>query len=327
MTREDRGGSPRELRLQVDAGAEDRVDRFLVTAIGAISRAYAQRLVSAGQVLLHRGRSPRQARKGEMLQAGDQLQVVDFLYPDERRVAANLELVVHVAYEDPSVVVVDKPPGLPSHPNRFDDQHTLVSFLLGRYPGIREVGGDPLRPGIAHRLDTDTSGLLVAARTNEAYVALRTQFDQRTVEKEYVALVAGAPDEPAGQVDVPLGHHPRDPRRMVAVTSDRVRVRGHPREALTLWEVIATTGTHTLLAVRTRTGRMHQVRVHLAAAGLPLIGDRLYANRSQRAQAPRHFLHARALAFAHPDDGRRVALRSPLPEDLQNVLEEVGLGG
>jgi len=315
---------PRDLTLHVPAtAAGQRLDVFLASALGGASRSHAARLVRDGQVLV----DGRPAAKGADVTAGSTVIVRAFVPPAEREVPANPELPVHVVHEDADVVVLDKPPGLPTHPNRFDDDHTVVSFLLARYPEIRGVGDDRLRPGIAHRLDTDTSGLLVAARTRAAYDHLRHQFDLRHVEKDYLALVLGVPRALEGEIDLPLGHHPSDPRRMVAVTGERVRTRGDPRPARTRYETIERFGTEfALLRVATLSGRMHQVRVHLDAIGHPLAGDVLYLGPRRRKRdssgLERHFLHAARLAFEHPAGGR-LELRSPLPPDLAATLERL----
>ncbi|HEV8325822.1 MAG TPA: RluA family pseudouridine synthase [Myxococcota bacterium] len=315
----------RDLSLRVPPDlAGQRLDVFLAGALGGgVSRSYAARLVAAGQVAV----DGRPARKGEEVTSGMVVAVHGFVPPAERALAANPEIAVHVAFEDADVVVVDKPPRLPSHPNRWEEDRTLVSFLLARYPEMRDVGDDPLRPGIAHRLDTDTSGLLLAARNDPAWRAVRAQFDARTVEKEYLALVLGVPRDGAGEIVMPVGHHPGDPRRMVAVTGDRVRTRGEPRPATTRYEVLERFGGATplaLLRVQTLTGRMHQVRVHLDAIGHPLAGDTLYLGPRRRKRdtsgLDRHFLHAARLCFTHPTRATRLDLRAPLPPDLEAAL-------
>ncbi len=316
----------RDVTLSVPAEAAGRrLDVFLAGALGdGVSRSLAARLVRDGQVLV----DGRPATKGAEVTPGSVVLVRHWIPPGEREVPANPELPVHVVHEDADVIVVDKPAGLPSHPNRYEDERTLVSFLLARHPEIRSVGEDPLRPGIAHRLDSDTSGLLVAARTGAAYAALRAQFDARRVEKEYLALVLGVPRQLAGDIDVPLGHHPSDPRKMVAVTGERVRTRGQPRTALTRYEVIERFGSEfALLRVQTLTGRMHQIRVHLDAIGHPIAGDSLYLGPRRRKRdssgLDRQFLHAARLAFDHPTRGGRIELRSALPPDLEAALERL----
>jgi len=219
-------------------------------------------------------------------------------------------LDIRIAYEDEHLLVVDKPSGLVVHPGAGHAAGTLVQGLLDR--GVS--GGDPERPGIVHRLDRDTSGLLVVARTEEAYEGLRELVKARELEREYLALVRGRPRSRSGRIEAPIGRDRREPTRMSLDTDT-------PKPAVTNFEVIELFRDHALLRVRLETGRTHQIRVHLAAIGLPVAGDPAYGAPEEG--LGRQFLHAARLAFRHPVTGGPVEAESPLPPDLATALERV----
>lgn len=224
---------------------------------------------------------------------------------------------ITVVFEDADLVVVDKPPGLVVHPGAGNPTGTLVHGLVARFPDLAGVG-QPGRPGLVHRLDADTSGLLVVARTPAAYVDLVDQLAERTVTRRYDALVWGEFETTSGRIDAPIGRSRRHPTRM-AVTADG-------REAVTDYEVAATFH-HPVVVSRLRctlsTGRTHQIRVHLASIGRPVVGDALYGGDRQGLPSPRLWLHAAELSFDHPETGERLSFGVPLPEDLTGVLEEL----
>jgi 23S rRNA pseudouridine1911/1915/1917 synthase len=213
---------------------------------------------------------------------------------------------VPLAYEDEHLVVVDKPSGLVVHPGAGHAGDTLVDALAGKL-----AGGDPERPGIVHRLDRDTSGLLVAARTAEAYEQLSQLVRERALERTYVALVEGRPRSRRGRIDAAIGRDRHDPTR-ISLDSESAR------DAVTHFEVEQLFDRHALLRVRLETGRMHQIRVHLQAIELPVVGDRVYGRRD--AVLGRQFLHAAELAFPHPITGARIETSSPLPDELESYL-------
>jgi 23S rRNA pseudouridine1911/1915/1917 synthase len=215
---------------------------------------------------------------------------------------------VRLAYEDEHVLVVDKPAGLVVHPGAGHAGDTLVDVLQGKV-----AGGEPGRPGVVHRLDRDTSGLLAMARTDEAYDALARLVRERALERTYLALVRGRPRSRRGRIDAPIGRDRADPTR-ISLDTDA------PRDAVTHFEVERLYERHALLRVRLETGRMHQIRVHLAAIDLPVAGDRTYGVPCDRLE--RQFLHATELAFPHPITGRRIETTSPLPGDLELVLSQ-----
>jgi 23S rRNA pseudouridine1911/1915/1917 synthase len=221
-----------------------------------------------------------------------------------------------VVHEDEAVIVVDKPAGLVVHPGAGNLDGTLVSGLLSRYPDLEGVGGDPVRPGIVHRLDAGSSGLLVVARTDAAAEQLIEQFADHSATRRYDAMVWGVPDAPHGIIDAPIGRDRGDPLKMAVVTGGR--------SARTDYRVIGTYSTPALvsrLECRLETGRTHQIRVHLASIGHPLIGDPTYGQRRSNLGLERPFLHAAELAFDHPATGERVTFTSPLAPDLQAWLD------
>ena len=222
-----------------------------------------------------------------------------------------------MVHADADVIVVDKPAGLVVHPGAGNEGGTLVNGLLHAFPELAAVG-DPARPGIVHRLDRGTSGLLVVARTPAAYDALVGQLSRREVERRYAALVWGVPESGAGLVDAPVGRSPRDPTRMAVVAGGRdARTR---YEVRTAFERPASA----LLTCRLETGRTHQIRVHLAAIGHPVVGDATYGGARAALALDRPFLHAEQLAFDHPTTGARLSFASALPADLEAVLATLG---
>lgn len=294
--------------------AGERVDRVVATLCD-VPRTEAASLVAAGAVRLDGAPVPVRSRRVE---EGQWLEV--HLPEGHRRPGAGAlppdpSVDVTVVAADEAVIVVDKPPGLVVHPGAGHDRGTLVQGLLARYPDLAGVG-EPDRPGIVHRLDAGTSGLLVVARTAGAHASLVGQLAARTVERRYRALVWGHVEAGSGLIDAPIGRAPNDPTKM-AVT-------GTGRPARTRYEVIERftrpVGT-TLLECRLETGRTHQIRVHLAAIGHPLVGDARYRGGRSSLPAARPFLHAHRLAFDHPVDGGRRSFDSSLPPDLEALLE------
>ncbi len=276
-----------------DAG--ERLDVFLAGPVG--SRAAAQRLIDAGLVLVDGERRPKRHTVG----AGERVLVQPAPAVEEPEVP---DATFEVAYEDDHLLVVDKPPGVVVHPARGHSAGTLAQALAGRVAG----GDDPRRTGIVHRLDRDTSGLLVVARTEAAYEALKAMLRRREITREYLGLVEGRPAARSGTIDAPLG---RDRRVRTRVSSDT----DEPREAITHFETEQTFEGFTLLRVRLETGRTHQIRAHLQAIGHPVAGDPEYGRKGLLG-LPRQFLHAERLAFPHPATGAEIEVRSPLPEDL-----------
>jgi 23S rRNA pseudouridine1911/1915/1917 synthase len=287
-----------ELVVAPEAAGE-RLDVFLAAAAG--SRAAAQRLIDAGLVLV----DGRTVPKRHVVAAGERV-VVRALPPEPEVTVPHAAFAV--AYEDEHLLVVDKPAGVVVHPARRHRAGTLVQALAGRVAG----GDDPRRPGIVHRLDRDTSGLVVVARTEAAHTALKEMLRRREVTREYLALVEGRPAARTGTIDAPLG---RDRRVRTRVSTDT----DEPREAITHFETERALERFTLLRMRLETGRTHQIRAHLLAIGHPVAGDPEYGHAGLLG-LPRQFLHAERLAFRHPSTGAAIDVRSPLPADLSKAL-------
>lgn len=295
-----------------DSLAGERLDRAVALLTGW-TRSEVQDLVEAGAVLVDGARVP----KSRKLEAGSVIEVLA-----EPAVAgrpgpdASIEVVVR--YEDDDVVVVAKPAGLVVHPGAGHPDRTLVNGLLARYPELADVG-DPARPGIVHRLDRDTSGLLVVARSQPAYEGLVELLAAHDVERRYDALVWGVPDAPRGVIDAPIGRSVRRPTRM--------SVREGGRGARTAYEVVDTFTDPDVarLVCRLETGRTHQIRVHLQAIGHPVVGDAAYGGRRRAIDLERPFLHAGGLAFEHPVTGEAVAVEEPLAPELAALLERLSV--
>ncbi len=292
------------LRFSVaDADAGLRLDAALAARGEISSRAVAGRLLERGAVLVDGAVRPKSHR----LEAGA---VVEVELPEPAPGLTAEPVSVPVLYEDEHLLVVDKPAGLPVHPGAGERRTTLASQFLT----LGAVGGDdPERPGIVHRLDRDTSGALVAARSQEAHAALQKAIRRREVERRYLALVRGRPRSRRGRIVAPIGRDRRDPTRRSLDTDE-------PRDAVTHFEVSETLAEHALLDVSLETGRTHQIRVHLAAIELPVSGDPLYGVRDDLG-LERQFLHAYRLRFRHPLTGDDVDVRSAVPEDLLAALE------
>jgi 23S rRNA pseudouridine1911/1915/1917 synthase len=246
----------------------------------------------------------RRRPKSYRLEGGEELEVQRA--PAAEASAGPAAEDVRIAWEDEHLLVVDKPAGLVVHPGAGRASGTLVQALAGSV-----AGGEPERPGIVHRLDRDTSGLLVVARSEEAHRRLQNLVRRRELERGYLALVRGRPRSWRGQIEAPIGRDRSDPTRQSLDTES-------PRDAVTHFEVLELLPAHALLTVQLETGRMHQIRVHLAAIGLPVVGDHAYG--VSEPGLARQFLHAARLAFAHPFSGERVEVESPLPPDLEATL-------
>jgi 23S rRNA pseudouridine1911/1915/1917 synthase len=288
----------------------ERIDRAVALLTG-LSRAEVAALVAEGGVRVGGQVVTTRSRK---VAEGDLLEVDVPAPAGDQGVLAEAGVDVPVVYADDDVIVVDKPPGLVVHPGAGNPSGTLVNGLLARFPDLAGVGANPSRPGIVHRLDKGTSGLLVVARSARAYDSLVAQLKRRSVDRRYLALVAGTVESPGGLVDAPIGRAETQRTRMT------VSARG--REARTRYEVkerFSEPVPVTLVECRLETGRTHQIRVHMAAIGHPVIGDTRYHGNRAGLPCPRPFLHAWRLAFDHPGTGERVGWSSPLPPDLDEV--------
>ena len=316
--RGDTAGDPSGAAGEVVVGAADagrRLDEVAAEAAG-VSRARAARWAGEGLVLVDGRTRPKSHR----LVGGERLAWTPPPPPSGGGWPAAEDLPLEVRYEDDRLLVVAKPAGLVVHPGPGHPTGTLVNALLGRAGTVLAAGGEAHRPGIVHRLDKDTSGLLLVAKDDAAHLALSRDLAAHQVERRYLALVQGRLPSADGTVDRPVGRHPRDRKRMAVVTKGG-------RAAVTHWRVLETFPAVQLVEATLETGRTHQVRVHLAAVRHPLVGDRTYGadpSLAARLGVDRPFLHAWRLAFRHPADGHTVELTEPLPPDLQGVLERLG---
>ncbi len=283
----------------------DRLDKYIAEQC-QISRSYAQKLINDGQVAVN----GRAAKVSQKLNAGDR--IVASIPPPSPISLAPEDIPLKVVYEDKDLIVVDKPAGLLVHPAAGQHTGTLVNAILARCPDLGEINGS-VRPGIVHRLDKDTSGLMMVAKNDAAQRSLSRQIKLRSIKKGYLALVLGHLTPEHGAIDAPIGRHPKDRKRMAVVSGGR--------EARTEYKVIRYFADYTLVEAMPETGRTHQIRVHFAAIGHPLFGDHIYGKRSPL--LGRQFLHAHRLGFKLPSSGEFVEFRAGLPPDLEEVLKQL----
>jgi 23S rRNA pseudouridine1911/1915/1917 synthase len=278
-----------------------------------VSRSRAQELIDSGAVRL----KGRRLKKGDRLEAGSVLEVQ--AEPEGPAVVPQPEIPLVVLLETPSLIVLDKPAGVACHPLRPGETGTLANALVARFPECLAAGAAPREAGLCHRLDRETSGAILAARTPEAFRALREEFRKREVEKVYLGLVEGKLQPPEGRIELALGGRGSRTRPW--------RGPGDGRElpALTSYRTLSSAGDRSLLEVRIETGVRYQIRAHLAALGHPLVGDVAYGGAAWPL-LPRHLLHAWRLGFRDPADGTRREARAPLPEDARRALEQLGFG-
>ncbi|OGM01387.1 hypothetical protein A2480_02370 [Candidatus Uhrbacteria bacterium RIFOXYC2_FULL_47_19] len=292
-----------------------RLDVFLTERDGSISRSAIQKVIKHDLVQLN-GRPAKSPH--EALRVGDLI-----TFSDEALTANDAPFVLlprpdikfEIIYEDDDLIVINKPSGLLVHATVRNEQDTLANALLAHYPPIEKIGESPERPGIMHRLDKDASGLMVVAKTNQAYESLKKSFQTHDVEKEYAVLAIGRPPHDEGTIDLPIGRSTSE-RRMAARSQP---IEGD-RPAVTHYSVEEYLPGAALLAVQTETGRTHQIRTHLKSIGCPVAGDKLYGPSKSPLSIGRLFLHARRLAIHHPKDGQRLEFNAPLPKELETFL-------
>jgi len=301
--------------------AAARLDVFVRHCLPHLSRRVLDRAIGAKLFLLN----GRAGKKGDRLAAGDSLLFagpVDWL---AERPLPTAVLEPPVIYEDDSILVLDKPAGMATHGFSARDDTTLANLIAARWPELLKVGKSRWEPGLVHRLDVETSGLILVAKTQAAFDRLRLQFRRREISKTYWALVWGDADA-EGVIDFPLAHDGSDRRKMRAVKPVDSGKRLRSWRALTQYRKFGAAQGMSLLDIVMTTGVTHQIRVHLAAIGCPIVGDALYgAEAKERFGLSRHFLHAKRLEFCHPGDQRRIKLEAELPSEWTDVLERLGI--
>ena len=297
------------MRLTADQNGE-RLDAFLSRRGDNLSRSAAQKLIEAGAVRLN----GRLSKKNDRLNLGD---TVEYTIPEPKEVdIAPKDIPLEIVYEDEDVAVINKPKGLVVHPAAGHQDDTLVNGLLyAMGDSLSGINGE-LRPGIVHRIDKDTSGLLAIAKNDLAHAVLASQLKDHSMARTYEAIVCGSFREDRGTVDAPIGRHPTD-RKKMCVTQQ------NSKPAVTHWEVVERFRGYTHIRCRLETGRTHQIRVHMAYIGHPILGDTVYGHKKPELGQSSQCLHAGALCFRHPRDGRPVLVFAPLPDYFQQVLEKL----
>lgn len=288
----------------------ERLDAFLSRSAEGLSRSAAQKLIADGNVRLNG--SP--ARKNDRLRVGDS---VELTIPEPREVdIAPKQMPLDIVYEDEDVAVINKPKGLVVHPAAGHQDDTLVNGLLyAMGDSLSGINGE-LRPGIVHRIDKDTSGLLAIAKNDLAHTVLASQLKDHSMARTYEAIVCGSFKEDRGTVDAPIGRHPTDRKKMCVTQRNS-------KNAVTHWEVVERFRGYTHIRCRLETGRTHQIRVHMAYIGHPILGDTVYGHKKPELGQDSQCLHAGALCFRHPRDGRPVMVFAPLPDYFQSVLDKL----
>ncbi len=303
-------------------GAGERLDRWLATQLPAHSRSEIQRWIDEAQVHVD-GKAGKSGRK---LESGQQIAVV--IPPSVETTLEAEAIPLHIVYEDNDLLVIDKAAGMVVHPAPGHSGGTLVNAILHHVPTLEGIGGEK-RPGIVHRLDKETSGLIVVAKHDRAHRQLQRQFAARTVHKAYVALLEGEISPARGRIDVPIGRHPTARKRQAVLPPDPFTGETKGRSAITVYETLGLyhtqlssgMGNFSLVKAVIHTGRTHQIRVHFAWMKHPVVGDTLYGYRRQRLPVERQFLHAQELRFRMPSTGEERTFVSPLSADLQAVLD------
>ena len=288
----------------------ERLDAFLARRAENLSRSAAQKLIEEGQVQ----RNGKPGKKNDKLNPGDE---IEFTIPEPKEVdIVPTEMQLDIAYEDEDVIVINKPKGLVVHPAAGHQDDTLVNGLLFNLgDNLSGINGE-LRPGIVHRIDKDTSGLLAVAKNDYAHNMLSSQLKDHTMHRVYELIVCGNLKEDSGTVDAPIGRHPTDRKKMCVIQRNS-------KEAVTHWEVVRRYRGYTHVRCKLETGRTHQIRVHMAHIGHPILGDTVYGHKKPELGQDSQCLHAGTLCFKHPRDGRPVMVFAPLPEYFKKVLEKL----
>lgn len=303
--------SDRIERFTFEGENAERLDKFLVTCLPEFSRARLQGLIADGFVSVN---GILAKKSGQTLEPGSEIEVR--VPPPVPSGLTGEDIPLDIIYENDDLIVVNKPAGMVVHPAAGHASGTLVNAVLGYDPDLEGIGGEE-RPGLVHRLDKETSGLIILAKNERAHNWLQDQFRLRTVEKTYLALVDGKPPTPAGRVEAAIGRDPKQRKKMA------VRSPGKGREAVSEYKTLETFKEHTLLEFHPLTGRTHQIRLHCAFLGCPIVGDSIYGRRNPSVDIDRHFLHAYRLKILLPNEKEPRTFEAELPDELKNALEEV----
>ncbi len=289
----------------------ERLDKFLVTCLPEFSRARLQGLIADGFVLVNQVPAKK---SGQLIETGFEIQVRIPPSAPSGLIGENIPL--DIVFENDDLIVVNKPAGMVVHPAAGHSSGTLVNAVLGYDPDLEGIGGEE-RPGLVHRLDKETSGLIVLAKNEQAHNWLQDQFRLRTVEKTYLALVDGKPPTPAGRVEAHIGRDPNHRKKMAIVSEKK------GREAVSEYKTLESFKNHTLLEFHPLTGRTHQIRLHCAFLGCPIVGDSVYGKKNPTVEMNRHFLHAYQLKIILPNEKTPRTFEAELPDELKSALEEV----
>lgn len=303
--------SDRIERFTFEGGKAERLDKFLVTCLPEFSRARLQGLIADGFVSVN---GVLAKKSGQTLEPGSEIEVR--IPPPVPSGLTGEDIPLDIIFENDDLIVVNKPAGMVVHPAAGHASGTLVNAVLGYDPDLEGIGGEE-RPGLVHRLDKETSGLIILAKNERAHNWLQDQFRLRTVEKTYLALVDGKPPTPAGRVEAAIGRDQKQRKKMAVVSP------GKGREAVSEYKTLETFKEHTLLEFHPLTGRTHQIRLHCAFLGCPIVGDSIYGRRNPSVNIDRHFLHAYRLKILLPDEKEPRTFEAELPDELKNALEEV----
>lgn len=303
--------SDRVETFRYNGEAPERLDKFLVTCLPEFSRARLQGLIDDGFVSVNR--TPAK-KSGQNIESGSEIEVR--VPPPVPSTLVGEDIPLDIIFENDELLVVNKPAGMVVHPAAGHASGTLVHAVLGYDPDLEGIGGEE-RPGLVHRLDKETSGLIVLAKNERAHRWLQDQFRLRSVEKIYLALVDGKPPTPTGRVEASIGRDPSHRKKMAIVSPSK------GREAVSEYRTLETFKEHTLLEFHPHTGRTHQIRLHCTFLGCPIVGDSVYGKRSFTVDINRHFLHASKLSIILPNEKKPRLFEAPLPDELQKVLEDL----
>lgn len=300
-----------EYRFEVETDIDLRVDKYLSDQLPEVSRSQIKKMIDEGHLIIDGievTKAGTRVREGNLVEITVVDDSVDAMLPEH--------LPLDIIYEDENVILINKPAGIVVHPGAGNPSGTLSNALLAHYPPVRYVG-EPDRPGVVHRLDKDTSGVLVFAKTDKAYRWLVKQFKSRDLQKSYIALVDGHPPTPTGRIEAPIERDVHHRTRMAA------GLRGQGKPAVSEYFELERFENHSLVEIHPITGRTHQIRVHMSYIGNPIVGDTLYGKHRSSIAIGRFFLHAKSLSMKLPGDRIQKTFESPLPEDLVKVLESL----